>query len=873
MGLAFRWYDTDPLLPLVAALLFLCIGLILRLAGLRHLPLILLGVCLLGLWRFETVQAEPTPVLLRDGAQVTVRGKVANDPEATGGRIRFALDVETLDGQLRQLDLGFPVGTTRLLVYAHPAPELVSQRSLPYFRFGDFLELSGRLQRPQPIEGFDYPAYLESKGIFAVMWASESAPLAGDPERNEGEYAWTNDEGLFDRFKERVFDVRRQLFRSLDESLPPEQAALAQALLLGLRGQLPDEVTENFRQTGTSHLLAISGLHLGIFLLVAVGVLQGTLGRHTPTPLLVTLCLVWLYVLLSGAPPSVIRAAIMGSIYLAALGLGRPRESLLPALSLSALVMTAVSPVLATQISFQLSFAAMAGIALSLPWQEATAKSIESHFQTVNWQLGPGLGAVLGWLAAGMVISAAATLATLPLVLVHFQQLPLLGIPATIIATPLLPFCLVGAVAVATLGLVHPLLGQAFGLVGAIPLTLLLQLVAWIPNWTVAVTLEDSRLAWAWYGALLGVLVLANTRVYRLRVLSRLRTISTATPLRDEVFVAGGRLGGAPGGVILLAVAMLVLAAIYVTSQIIDGSDNRLHVHFLDVGQGDSILIELPGGGNVLVDGGPDYAGGTQAMAEILPAWDRTLDLLVATHLDADHSRGLLKTLDNYRVGLVLTGAPHTESLLYPEWKSALERGGHSAFKVSAGQTVNLDGKVSLRVLHPPSMPLRGPAWDANNNSVVIQLAYGEITFLLAGDIESEAERYLVRNADSLESDVLKAAHHGSNSSSTSTFLKAVNPDWAVISAGQDNQYGHPHSDVLSRLEQTVGKSGIFDTATHGTISFSTDGERLWLRTERGNPPARCRNSAGKFKSNNQNRALAAFCGQPRNHSRSGELN
>lgn len=841
LGLAYRWYDAAPLLPLLAALLFLCIGLIFRLAGLRHLPLVLLGVCLLGLWRFEVVQAEPTPVLLRDEVQVTVRGTVANDPEATGGRIRFALDVESLEGQQRQMDLGLPGAGTKLLVYAHPAPELVSQRPLPYFRFGDGLELSGRLQRPQPIEGFDYPAYLESKGIFAVLWASESAPLPESAARREDSSISARADGLAARFMGWVFDLRRHLFRSLDNSLPPEQAALAQALLLGFRGQLPDDVTENFRQTGTSHVLAISGLHLGIFLLAALGALQGTLGRHTPVPLLVTLGLVWLYVLLSGAPPSVIRAGIMGSIYLVALGLGRPRESLLPALSLSALVMTAINPVLATQISFQLSFAAMAGIALSLPWQEATAKLIEGRFQGVRWGLGPPLGALIGWVAAGMVISAAATLATLPLVLVHFHQLPILGIPATIIATPLLPFCLVGASFVAAQGLVHPLLGQVSGLVGTVPLTLLLQLVEGIPNWTVAVTLVHPGLGWAWYGALLSVLVLADTRTYRVRVLSKLATIAGANPGRDEVLVAGGRFGSAGRGVLLLAVAMLVLPAAYLISQFIDGSDNRLHVHFLDVGQGDSILIELPEGGQVLVDGGPDYAGGTQAMAEILPPWDRSLDLVVATHLDADHSRGLLKTLDNYRVGQVLVGTPDPESLLYPEWLSALKRGGHEAIRVAAGQTISLDGKVSLKVLHPPSVPLRGPAWDANNNSVVLQLAYGEITFLLAGDIESEAELYLVKNADSLENDVLKAAHHGSNSSSTSAFLRAVNPRWAVISAGQDNQYGHPHAAVVSRLEKTVGKSGIFDTASQGTVSFSTDGKRLWVKTKRGNPPGAIR--------------------------------
>ena len=125
---------------------------------------------------------------------------------------------------------------------------------------------------------------------------------------------------------------------------PPVKRPWRKALLLGLRAELPEEVVEDFRASGTSHLLAISGLHLGILLLMALGLLQWALGRHTSTPILLALALVWLYVAVSGAPASVVRAAIMGSVYLAALGLGRPRESLLPALAFSVLVMTALDP-------------------------------------------------------------------------------------------------------------------------------------------------------------------------------------------------------------------------------------------------------------------------------------------------------------------------------------------------------------------------------------------------------------------------------------------------------------------------------------------------------------------------------------------------
>ena len=149
---------------------------------------------------------------------------------------------------------------------------------------------------------------------------------------------------------------------------------------------------ENFRQSGTSHLLAISGLHLGILLLMTVGVLHWALGRHTPIPVLLALVAVWLYVLVSGAPVSVVRAAIMGSVYLAALGLGRPRESLLPALALSVVVMTALDSRAASRISFQLSFAAMAGIALALPWQDTLSRSIAGRVEQTGWRWSPLAG-------------------------------------------------------------------------------------------------------------------------------------------------------------------------------------------------------------------------------------------------------------------------------------------------------------------------------------------------------------------------------------------------------------------------------------------------------------------------------------------------
>ena len=841
LALAYRWYAADPTPALLLAGAALTLALLCRRLRLSPWPALLLALLLLGLWRYETVNVAPPDLFPPGGGAATVRGRIVNDPEATATRIKFRLALTEINrGRDWQPQAG------RILVYAQPPAALVGAREHPWFRYGDRLELSGTLQNPEPFAGFDYPAYLESLGIYGILWSRDAVW------RDAGE---TDGNGLpfTRRLQAGIYDLRRQLAGGLDSALPPAQAALAQALLLGLRGQLPDETVANFRQTGTSHLLAISGLHLGILLALAVGLFQRLLGRHTPLPLLLALALAWLYVLVSGASPSVLRAAIMGSIYLGALALGRPRDTLLPALALSAVAMTALEPRIVAQVSFQLSFAAMAGIVLVLPWQENAAAAVADsvtdgiHRRQIHWPewAGPVLGGAAGFLVSGVIVSAAATLATFPLVAFHFQQLPLLGIPATILAAPLLPFALVGALVSAMAGLVHPALGQVIGWPASVPLTALLELVALVPGWTIAGDWNDSRLIWAWYAALVVILLLAGGRGNRLgRGFLFLRNRGESPDEPD--FPAARHRTAVSSYFGIVAVGLIIaVSVIYLVAATLSGSDGKLHVYFFDVGQGDSTLLVTPRGRRILVDGGPDIGGATRALAGPLAPWQRRLDLVALTHLDADHSRGLLKVLETYRVDRVLVGAEDPDNPLYPQWQRTVELGEHKVTRLSAGQTLTLETGLTLEVLHPPAMPLRGPVWDSNNNSLTLRLVYGDLSFLLAGDIEQEAERYLIRRARAgenrqeireppeLASQVLKVAHHGSKSSTTAAFLEAVNPRWVVISAGADNPYGHPHPSVVARLEAAVGKDAIYQTATQGTIAFSTDGRRLWVKTER----------------------------------------
>jgi competence protein ComEC len=250
------------------------------------------------------------------------------------------------------------------------------------------------------------------------------------------------------------------------------------------------------------------------------------------------------------------------------------------------------------------------------------------------------------------------------------------------------------------------------------------------------------------------------------------------------------------------------------------------------VGQGDAILITTPSGMQVLIDGGPSPSALTSALGREMPFWDRSLDLLVMTHPDADHVTGLTEVLDRYHVdGWLDSGLP-SDDILYAECLARMQEGTVNRYVAHASDRLAFGSGVALEVLHPSAESPPGRSTNDNNNSLVLRLIWGEAEFLLTGDIEAEAEHLLLASSQPLQADVLKVAHHGSGGSTTQEFLTAVHPAYAILSVGADNRFGHPHPAVLDRLAglQTLT---TLRTDEHGTIEFVTDGARLWVRTER----------------------------------------
>jgi competence protein ComEC len=273
----------------------------------------------------------------------------------------------------------------------------------------------------------------------------------------------------------------------------------------------------------------------------------------------------------------------------------------------------------------------------------------------------------------------------------------------------------------------------------------------------------------------------------------------------------------------LMAVVILVSVAVA------NLPDNKLHISFLDVGQGDAILIQR-GNQQVLIDGGPSPQAVTLELGSRLPFWDRTIELVIMTHLHADHITGLVEVLDKYRVEQVLYPAVDYDTPIYHQWLRLLEEKDINGVLAQAGQMIDLGG-VIIEVLNPQKVPLQGTESDIDNNGIVLRLVIDDVSFLLMSDMMWQGELELISQRAIPESTVLKVGHHGSDTSTTHQLLAIVNPAIAIISA-DPQAYGHPDPDILARLEAIVGPENIYRTDLMGTIEFITDGKKLWLRVE-----------------------------------------
>lgn len=622
--------------------------------------------------------------------------------------------------------------------------------------------------------------------------------------------------------------LRERIATTLTNTIGGDAGGLASALITGDRSGLSRNVTEQFRRAGLSHILAISGLHLSLIGGMIIVASSFALGKRNRLYLIAPLIAVATYAALAGFAPPVTRAAIMFAALMATKSLGRGFH-MLPAISLAAATMIALQPNILTSISFQLSFAAMLGIALILPKLDTVIEISPTRHATSGTRRD-----IWAWIKrfiyGTMMLSLVTTLATAPLLALYFKAIPVWGSVATLFVAPVLPILIIFSAIAAFIGIIAPdAIANIIGIPAFIAARYIIQIADTFSKIPPGPIQTGTLAAWSVaiaYAILLTLLLLwrstfsfgSNTLFKRLKDSTAMQSISDAGQ-----YIAPS----------IIAILLLPISAIIWIAAINQTEAQHLSVTFLQLTRGESTLIETPSGKRILVDGGRDEDEAASLLQAMIPAWDRHIDIMLLTHPDADHVGGMKSILDRFSVGYILDAGTVSDSYAYANWRKAAEQHQNLVAPV-AGMTIGIESEISIEILSAGCNDPTGKCPNINNASVVAKITYDDVSFLLTADIESATERRLASNhhlpQQTLRSTVLKVPHHGSSTSSTQLFLDAVSPVAAVITVGTDNPYGHPHPQVQQRLASTIGQHRIFRTDTQGHITFITNGKHLWLQ-------------------------------------------
>jgi len=745
------------------------------LLGWREARLRLINLCLLslflGAFRYSVAlpHFDETALAYYNGHTVTLEGVVAGEPDIRDRKVKLRLAVERLKCEGEWLEVQ---GLALIDAYRYPA-----------YGYGDQLEVEGELETPPEFESFSYKDYLACQGVYSLLRYPEIRRLA---------------QGKGTPFFAALYALKDRAQATIRALLPEPEAFLLSGILLGRDSEIPKDLWNAFNRTQTTHIIVISGFNIAIVagLLSYIG--QRILGRNRS--LYFALSGIVLYTLFVGADPPVVRAAIMGGLYIIAIHLGRQAHALI-SLVVAAFLMTLLNPFTLWDLGFQLSFAATLGLILFVPsWQGWLVSRLDS----LSWGV---LSSGLKVLGESIIVTLAAQIWVLPIILHNFRLFSFVSLLSNALIVPAQAGVMILGGAATILGLIFQPLGQVVAWAAWLFLrwtTFIVQLTARWPWAAVDIEGFSLGLAMLFYGVLLAFWMVRGSSFSGFE-----------KPLAKRL----------PMGVVL---GILAIVALLVWLAFFTLPDGRLHVSFLDVGQGDSILIESPSGHQILVDGGPSPAAVTFALGKALPFWDRSLDLVVLTHPQEDHLAGLIGVLERYQIGLLLDSGEDCASEACQRFWELVEVKEIPCRKAVAGMQVELEEGVRIEVFHPPSELLRGTGSDVNNNSVVLKVTMGRGSLLLTGDIEEEGERALLASGQPLRSLVLKAPHHGAATSLPPPFLQEVSPQLVIISVGE-NRFGHPAPETLAKLSSL----NTLRTDEEGAIEVVTDGERYWVVTER----------------------------------------
>jgi competence protein ComEC len=766
---AFKYFPYFPVSIIASCITLMSVLFFRHKKNRKHVLFLILAI-LSGLF-YSSVRHDELPELSFPSEDLHVAGDVADIPERSEEKLRFTLDRIVVEGRKIR-------GKVRLSVYKEYSGMPLSEIDLSP---GKRISASARLRRPA---GFRNPGVyshdLKTDGIVAVGYVKHMTIMNGRRSAHT-----------------RILMMRQKLAAIIENSLSRESGSLHKALIPGLKSGISLEMRDAFSATGLAHLLSISGTHFGLLAFIffqtirkiAVCLPEKTLTRVTlyitPTQaaILCTLPVLVTYAYISGMSTPTVRSLIMVLIYMLALFLGR-RGEWLNSLSIAAMIILTHRPETLFELSFALSFIAVFSIGYFLENRPRTTEEQNAGSYSPSARTG-GVKWIFLKVKTGLLLTTAAVFGTAPLSIAVFHQFPMIAPLANLIVTPLVCFVILPLAFVS--GFIALFLDMQVMPINSIIDTitgfalLLVKLFSSIPYANVRLHSPSLLLIAAYY--LSWLLYLKNSCRWRF------------IPLTIIIFL------------------YLVIPSL---------SNHNFRITFLDVGQGDAAVVEFPDNTVMLIDGGSEDTGaGQRAVAPFL--WSRgirTIDYLVVSHPHPDHYGGLYYIMDNFKIGELW--AARTSADAAPDFfDSAASKG--IAVRTPVRGDIMKAKEYMIYALHPydeflPGSP-RGDFSDENSHSLVLKIESHGTSLLFTGDIEEEAEMNLLDLGKWLESEIIKVPHHGGRTSSSSSFLKAVNPDIAAISAGKQNPFHHPHQQTLKRYEKVGAR--LLRTDRDGAITLT----------------------------------------------------
>ena len=680
-----------------------------------------------------------------------------------------------------------------------------------------------------------------------------------------------------------VYDIRQSVLEQFHNRFSNATAGVLAASMLGDKHFLDKPTADIFRQGGTFHVLVISGLHItfiGGLLLLIVSVFT----RNKLLRFVIVSAALWAYALAVGGEAPVVRACLMFTILLFSTVANR-QGSLLNSLGACVIVLLVWRPSDLFNPSLQLtllSVIAIVGVAFPLieklrsigAWMPTTSAPFPPNVPTwllrfcemlywkpAAWQIessrqiwsariskSPYLPALIArggqktiaYIVEGLLVSLIVQMWLLPLLIVYFHRITPISIVMNLWVGVVIALESFSALIAVIIGSYSEFL--------AAPFFSITEFLNYLLSSAPAVFVQGNWSSWRvpnYSGGLSCLYVFYFVPLIALMLFVWKWDPFEVSILRSRFDIAGIKLPVRSLATVLVSLSILFAGVLVLHPFSSPRADGRLHIDFLDVGQGDSSLVTFPDGTTMLVDGGgrmefrkndddadtfvPDAPGiGETVVSPVL--WNKgysRIDYILATHADADHIQGLSDVAANFDIGEALFGREPAANSEFSALKSVLDRRHTPVKLVSRGQRMNFGG-ATVEILFP-LLDASPDAPSDNNHSVVVRIVYGGRAFLLTGDIESEAENALIYGGGALRADVIKVPHHGSRTSSTSEFVSAVRPQYAIISVGRHSRFGHPHKEVVDRW--LASGSQVMTTGDRGMISVSTDGKDLTLHS------------------------------------------